>query len=112
MKPEDFDNIVQSELSYCWSLLSTKGEEYNEGKADRLESFKKAAIMQNCTPLQALAGMMCKHTASIYDMCDAGWTEELSKWQEKITDHINYLLILWALVHEKFPKRGETDEIQ
>ena len=38
--------------------------------------------------------MMSKHTVSIYDMCWSGQDYGLKLWQEKITDAINYLLLL------------------
>jgi hypothetical protein len=47
--------------------------------------------------------MMAKHTISIYDMCYGdrnGKTYSLELWDEKITDSINYLLLLKALVTE------------
>ena len=57
--------------------------------ADRLHNFRVAATMQGITPAQALAGMMAKHTVSIYDMCNSE------------TDHINYLLLLAAAVRDE-----------
>jgi len=44
--------------------------------------------------------MMAKHTVSIYDMCGSGEIYDIAKWDEKITDHINYLLLLRALVED------------
>jgi hypothetical protein len=52
------------------------------------------------TPEQALAGMMAKHTVSIYDMCCDGLSHPIEMWDEKITDHINYLILLKTLVEE------------
>lgn len=66
-----------------------------------LSAFKTAASLQECTPERALAGMMAKHIISIYDMCfseQAAYTQ--SMWDEKITDTLNYLFLLNALVRE------------
>jgi hypothetical protein len=49
---------------------------------------------------QALGGMMAKHTISIYDMIDTGNDYPMALWDEKITDHLNYLLLLKAVVSE------------
>ena len=68
MKIEDFDAIVQEELNFCASLLIKKGDEYNKGDVDRLATFKRAAALMECTPAEALAGMMSKQTRSIYRM--------------------------------------------
>lgn len=84
------------------NLLGAKGTEYDSDSNDRLHSFKVAAELQHETPIQALAGMMAKHTVSIYDMCeDTNTLYNLAKWTEKITDHINYLLLLKAMVCEE-----------
>lgn len=51
---------------------------------------------------RALAGMMAKHIISIYDMCfseQAAYDQSI--WNEKITDTLNYLFLLNALVREE-----------
>ena len=68
-------------------------------------AFKAAAALQHCTPEQALAGMLAKHIVSLYDMCfDDGTHYDISTWDEKITDSLNYLFLLKAIV-----KEGDTD---
>lgn len=49
---------------------------------------------------QAISGMMAKHTVSIYDMVESGKPFELAQWDEKITDHICYLILLRAALVE------------
>jgi hypothetical protein len=44
--------------------------------------------------------MMAKHTVSIYDMCNSGKEYSIDMWNEKITDSINYLLLLRALIED------------
>ena len=75
-----FDKVVTDQLSRSELLLTSKGREYAEKAeadtaVDRLEHFKKAAVLQ-------------------------GETTEQETWDEKITDSINYLLILRAVVAE------------
>lgn len=100
MTDQNFTKIVDEQLSFCRELLTAKGAEYDSDTKDRLHSFKVAGEMQHRTPIQALAGMMAKHTVSIYDMC-AENSSDLAKWNEKITDSINYLLLLKSLVQEE-----------
>lgn len=105
MNIEIFDDVIRQQLDLCLNTLVTKGHEYapHERAADydRLSDFKRAASIQNCTPAQALLGMMTKHIISIYRMVsdDEPCTEAL--WSEKITDAMNYLLILKAIVREE-----------
>ena len=68
---------------------------------DRLGHFKKAATLMNTTPKAALLGMFSKHIISVSDMCMDDQPQPVEKWNEKITDSINYLLILRALVEEE-----------
>lgn len=100
MTNEEFNKIVNDQLAYCQSLLCKKGVEYDNNTNDRFHSFNTAAQLQGITPKQALAGMMAKHTVSIYDMCMTGSFDQ-SKWEEKITDSINYLLLLKAMVTDE-----------
>lgn len=99
MKIEQFNKAVNDQVKRSLDVLVIKAKEY--ATDDRLHNFKTAAVLEHKTPIQALAGMMAKHTVSIYDMCDTGDTN-LDTWNEKITDSINYLLLLRALVEEEY----------
>ena len=79
-----------------------QAKEYTGDNQDRLSSFKVAASLQGCTPQRALVGMMAKHIVSLYDMCyakNAAFKKEL--WDEKITDSLNYLFLLAAIIKEE-----------
>ena len=101
MKQEVFVKVVEEQIQYCKDLLGLKGDEYDTYDNDRLHAFKSAAVIQHETQKQALAGMMAKHTVSIYDMCSQTVEFTKEKWIEKITDSINYLLILRAILEEE-----------
>lgn len=103
MKTEEFNEHLKYMQQITVETLIQKAEEYATD-GDRLHNFKVAGETQGIDPIQALGGMMCKHTVSVYDMIrDAKAVDgyPLSLWEEKIKDHINYLLLLWALVHEE-----------
>jgi len=99
MTSEEFKKVTEAQIDRCLSIMCRKAEEY--ATEDRLHNFKNAAGMMGCDPKNALAGMMAKHTISIYDMCRSGKVYPIEMWREKITDHINYLLLLNALVEEE-----------
>lgn len=99
IKTKDFDITVGDQIDRSINTLITKAKEY--ATEDRLHNFKVAAALQGCTPKQALAGMMAKHSVSVYDMCRSTELFAMGQWNEKITDHINYLLILRAMVEEE-----------
>lgn len=101
MNTVDFNELTKAQLKRCEDVLCIKADEY--ATDDRLHNFKQAALLQETTPAAALGGMMCKHTISVYDMIkgvEEGKVYPLSLWNEKITDSMNYLLLLWAIVNE------------
>ena len=99
MNTEKFNEIINEQIARSYDVLVEKAKEY--ATEDRLHNFKIAAHLQNETPIQALQGMMAKHTISINDMCNSGHKYHIDVWNEKITDSINYLLLLRALVEEE-----------
>ncbi len=100
MDNKTFDTSLDGAHALIDSVLRSKGDEYTSG-GDRLSQFKTAAKLQNITVKEALAGMMVKHTTSIYDMIGDGREHSKEKWDEKIIDHINYLILLRAIVEEE-----------
>lgn len=101
MNSKDFEDVIEKRLEKCKEVLGVKASEY--ATSDRLHNFKVAAVLQHESPIKALGGMMAKHTVSVYDLIEAenrGEEVSLEMWDEKIGDHINYLLLLWAAVVE------------
>ena len=98
MDTERFNQLFEKQIELCRQVLCGKAKEY--ATEDRLHNFKVAAQLEGITTEQALAGMMAKHTVSVYDMCASGEAYPIELWQEKLTDSINYLLLLNAVVRE------------
>ena len=106
MTADNFNAIISAQIDHCKSILCSKAREY--ATSDRLHNFKVAGALQGISPAQALMGMMAKHTVSVADMCMSGETYPQELWDEKITDSINYLLLLSALVREKNNENNYT----
>ena len=98
MTAHTFKGILDYYLKRSEEVLGVKAEEY--ATEDRLHNFKVAAEVQGTTPVKALGGMMAKHTVSIYDMIESPQAYPRAVWEEKITDHINYLILLAALIED------------
>lgn len=97
----EFNLVLEKQMERCASTLQKKKKEYTGDSEDRLIAFKVASAMQGCKPERALAGMMAKHIVSLYDMCYADReTFDMATWDEKITDSLNYLFLLRAIVAE------------
>lgn len=103
MNSEACDRVFENQVKECLDTLRVKEAEYAED-FDRLHNFKVSARVQGVIPIQALGGMMVKHTTSIYDLIrnEENYSASPALWHEKITDHINYLLLLRALLQEKW----------
>lgn len=101
MDNERFNRVFHDQMKQSEKILVRKADEYASDD-ERLWNFHQAARLQGITPIQALGGFLAKHTVSIYDMI-AHHDErdfDAAMWDEKITDHINYLILLKALVQE------------
>lgn len=101
MNNDKFSKAVTDQVTRCMDLLLVKSKEYDDNKnIDRLNHFKVAAALMEVPQEVALMGMLSKHLASVSKMCMTGKAYSMDTWNEKITDSINYLLILAAMVRE------------
>lgn len=99
MDTPTFNIYVDRQIDACRHILVNKAQEY--ATDDRLHNFRVAAELHGTTMASALAGMMAKHSVSVYDMCKDPGAHNMEVWDEKLTDHINYLLLLRAVVAEE-----------
>ena len=100
MDHETFKTIITQMQKDSLATLLQKNSGYSN--ADPLHNFHQAAKLKGETTLKAIGGMMAKHTVSIYDLINKASEEYVPEevWFEKIQDHMNYLLFLWAAVEE------------
>ena len=105
MTRKTFEDILEAQIKRVRDVLVVKAAEY--APIDRLSNFRKAAVLEGKSVPQAISGMMVKHTVSIYDMVNDGKAFTMEQWDEKITDHINYLILLRAAISEnnKLPEQ-------
>ena len=96
-----FNVIISEQLKHCKDILYKKNSEYGQD-TDLLHNFNVGAKIKNTTPEDALAGMMAKHTISIYDMCCDNKEYPLDVWNKKITDHMVYLALLKVIIVDKY----------
>jgi len=106
MDQKTFNSFANSLLSQAAKIRNAKMEEY-EATVDRLANFRKASCMTGEKIPKIIAGMMVKHTVSIYDMVEGEFNQfntdppyPLELWREKLIDQINYLLLLYGAIRE------------
>jgi hypothetical protein len=103
MTNEDFKTLIHHRLNHCVNVMTAKSDEYSRND-DKLHNFKIAAAFDGCTPEKALWGMMLKHIVSLRDIVqdiENGNCPQVLVVVEKITDTINYSLLLEALIDER-----------
>ena len=102
MKLNTFKHLSRHRFKVCFNLMcGTKNKEYSRNN-DKLHNFKCAGRLLDTTPEFALLGMFSKHMVSIIDIVDdIPDLPDYSLLEEKITDAINYLVLLEALVKER-----------
>lgn len=109
-----FEKVFNDMVEQSRRILIAKGAEYaNDG--DRLINFKQAAHLEGVKQSTALAGMMAKHTVSIYDMIaqyEAGTEFSQEKWDEKLLDHFNYLILLQAVLTEERMEKVRVKRVE
>jgi hypothetical protein len=108
MKKVEFETIFNEQMRRCNEILIEKARQYADD-TNRLHNFDTAAALRGVSRREALAGMMAKHTVSIYDMCQSSEVFPSAVWEEKITDHMNYLILLMAIVTEDARERARTE---
>jgi hypothetical protein len=101
MEHAKFQELLERRIALTLKVLGRKADEYSF-RGDRLSNFKDAAAFQNTTPEEALLGMWTKHLVSIKDIIKHPEIERTKEViDEKITDAINYLILLEAILKEK-----------
>ena len=110
MNNKDFNNLLDEQLEIIKDTLASKNKEYSIGE-DRLSNFKEGAEVNSSNSLEILWGYYLKHFLSVKkivkDYSKNGTLPTHELLQEKVTDSINYHILLKAIVTELI----EEDEI-
>ena len=103
MTRKEYTDYISYQIEKCKDVLIKKNDEYSSNDKV-LHNFEVASILTDTGIKQALAGMMVKHTVSVYDLIKKNEIDP-KIWEEKITDNINYLLILSAIIQDEVVRR-------
>lgn len=112
MKTDEFHQVLNNRINLIQRTLARKASEYVENE-DRLGNFKDAARSRRTIPEDALMGMRAKHETALEDYIQKlkrGEFVPLDWWLEKIGDSINYLILLEALILERYANMTETED--
>jgi hypothetical protein len=112
--------LTDARFKKCKELMiGSKNVEYSRG-GDKLHNFKKAGRIDSESPERALWGMFKKHLVSVQDIVNDIENEyrrldpdsyiklpEPLILAEKITDSINYFVLLEALITERIQAQNK-----
>lgn len=99
MTNADFLVLVERTTKHLYELSASKGKEYTDGSADRLENFKSEAKNCGITELQIWSVYASKHYRSIQSYIRHGGKVFSNEPIEgRIDDLLLYLLLLKGLI--------------
>ena len=109
MNRATFDNLIESDLNaYLRDLRNEKEAEYADPNSDTLLNFHRMGPFYGMAPSQYCMVLLGKHIQGISNQVMRGkwlWayrTEDGGEGlKQRIADSINYLSLLFALLHEE-----------
>jgi len=91
--------VVVTTLEKCKEVLLDRAAGYSR-EGDRLSQFKEIAQLLNTDARVVLIHMWMKHVHAIVSSIVDKQTYSFEWMEEKITDSINYMLLLKALIED------------
>jgi hypothetical protein len=102
------DDFFAQKFIECIDLIKVKNADYSQGeqKGDRIAAFRRIARDINITMEQAWAVFCQKHWGAVMKYVKQG-TVESEPIEGRITDIINYMVLLSAIIDDN--KEGEPE---
>jgi hypothetical protein len=111
MNIETFDKLVEARIEKIRVVLLAKGKEYALN-SDRLENFVRGAELLHTTPARCCWAYLAKHLISIATMLESGKEFSAAVWDEKISDAVNYLVLLEACFQDARRTQGDGLDVR
>lgn len=101
MTEKRLEQLAREQFEACIAEMTAKNQDYSgmDVSCDALGNFKQTAIRMGVTSLQAWGLYFSKHAMALERFARTG-TVSSEKIAGRITDAINYLVFLLALVEE------------
>ena len=96
LSERELEKLIEERIQTCKRVLLKKSEEYSS-ESDRMRNFNTAGRMLGMPPYRVAFMYMMKHFESVYEIVVNDRPATPSVWEEKITDLINYLLLIDAM---------------
>ena len=102
MKENEFWELHNDLIDKIQETMMSKNSEY--AREDMLSNIKGSAALLGTTPEKATMSLVSKHIVALcafVNDLDKGIVQPLDRWDEKITDTIIYMILLYILRREK-----------
>jgi len=99
-----FKEFLELEWEKTQKIMGLKNTEYARG-GDKLSNFKTAAGLRLKQPETMCFEYCTKHLVSLSDFIndlEKDIHHPIELWSEKCSDAVNYILLLKALLHERY----------
>lgn len=110
MDSQTFERLTDEQLKVCKEVMFNKRAEYS-GNEDALYNFRQAVTLLSMSPAEVAFCYDTKHISSIQKIVrelSHGKTPSEALWREKITDYLNYGLLMNACVMEAIAQEREN----
>lgn len=109
MNNDHFLTLIKQTTDHIYELSSTKGREYTDGSADRLENFKSEGKNIGITEYQIWSVYASKHFRAIQSFIrNDGKIFSNESIDGRIDDLILYLLLLKGLIADRESKNADS----
>ena len=99
MDDKKFSAVAKKQFADCQDILAERGKTYAVRNQDRLSAFGVMANLLDDSSVNVVLELAAKPIAKLFSLRKSR-SKKLSSWQEYITDTINYLIILRAVLEE------------
>lgn len=103
-------STIHAQMEHCENILNDKFGDYGNHE-DPYWHFNRAAELLEQTPEQVLMTLFSKHLTCIVEMAKNPGASVYLRWLEKLTDAINYLLILSSMVNARYNAPQDPGEV-
>jgi hypothetical protein len=100
MNSERFNELRKEIIKRSFSIADAKGKDYTNGNTDILKHFKEGGKDFDIPTEKYLGIMLKKQMNAVYNYIKTNGQSESEPIEQRISDSINYLIFLEALIME------------
>jgi hypothetical protein len=108
MNAEKFNELRKDILKRSIGIADSKTKDYTRGNVDVLKHFKDGGERFDVPPMKYLAFGMSKQLDAVMNYIKTGGEHESEPIEQRISDAINYMILLEALINDSKPNGEQS----